>query len=68
MDNNERLKEIMYMHRIPQWKLAEALGISENTVYRYLRSQMKEDVYKTYLEAIEHIIEENESKRIHKTT
>lgn len=68
MDNNERLKEIMYTHRIPQWKLADRLSVSENTVQRKLRTPMDDEVYKVYLKAAEDIIQENEQKRIHKTT
>ena len=68
MTNNERLKEMMYRNRIPQWKLAEKLGVAELTTHRKLRVPMKEEVYETYLKAIEDIIKENEHERVHKTT
>ena len=58
MTNNERLKEMMYQHRIAQWKLAEKLGVAELTVHRKLRVPMTDDLYETYLKAIEEIIEE----------
>ena len=57
MSNNEELKDIMYRHRIAQWMLAEKLGVSENTVNRKLRSPMPDELYKTYLKAINEIIE-----------
>ena len=66
MENNERLKEIMYQHRIAQWKLAEYLGVSENTVQRKLRSKMNDGEYKAYLMAAENIIEENEQQQLAK--
>lgn len=59
MDNNERLKEVMYQHHIPQWKLANKLGVSELTVHRKLRVPMKEELYADYLSAINEIIKEN---------
>lgn len=58
MENNERLKEAMYIHRIAQWMLADELGVSEITVYRNLRKPMSEEMYKLYLEAIEKLIRE----------
>lgn len=63
MTNNERLKDIMYQHRIAQWKLADKLGVSDITVFRKLCRPMKEDVYETYLKALEDIIEDNEKER-----
>lgn len=68
MNNNERLKEIMYIHRIPQWKLAMEIGVSENTVQRKLRSEMDDDTYKTYLNAAEDIINGNGKERMDKNT
>lgn len=68
MSNNERLKEIMYQRRVPQWKLADKLGVGEMTVYRKLRSPMKDDLYETYLKAVEDIIKENESERMDKNS
>ena len=68
MTNNIKLKDMMYRHRIAQWMLAEKLGVSENTVNRKLRSELSLDLYKSYLNAINEIINENESERLHKTT
>ena len=68
MDNNERLKEIMYQHRIPQWKLAKQIGVSENTVQRKLRSEMDDETYKTYLKAAEDIINGNGKERMDKNS
>ena len=49
MENNERLKELMYQHRIPQWKLADVLNVSDITVYRKLCRPMTDELYDTYL-------------------
>lgn len=68
MDNNERLKEIMYQHRIPQWKLAKQIGVSENTVQRKLRSEMDDETYRAYLKAAEDIINGNEQERMDKSS
>jgi len=58
MTNNERLKEIMYQHRIAQWMLADKLEVAELTVHRKLRRPMPDDLYETYLKAINEIIGE----------
>ena len=57
MTNNERLKEIMYQHRIAQWMVADKLGVSDITVYRKLCRPMPDELYKAYLKAIEELIE-----------
>lgn len=41
--NNLKLRTVMYIYDIPQWKLAEILGVSENTVWRKLREEMSEE-------------------------
>lgn len=58
MNNNERLKEMMFRHKIPQRMIADKLGVSDMTVYRKLSRPMKDDVYETYLKAINEIIGE----------
>ena len=58
MTNNERLKEMMFHNKIPQRMVADKLGVSDMTVYRKLSRPMPEELYKTYLKAIEEIIEE----------
>ena len=58
MNNNERLKEMMFRHKIPQRMVADKLGVSDMTVYRKLCRPMPDELYETYLKAIEKIIEE----------
>ena len=41
--NNERIKLELFKRKIPQWKLAKALGISENTLCRRLRYELTKD-------------------------
>lgn len=58
MNNNERLKEMMFRHKIPQRMVADKLGVSDMTVYRKLSRPLPDELYKTYLKAIEEIIAE----------
>ena len=37
MENNERLRQIMRIYAIKQWQCAEAAGLAETTVCRWLR-------------------------------
>lgn len=37
---NTEIKEEMKIKKIQQWKLGELLGVSENTVYRWLRTEL----------------------------
>ena len=66
MGNNEYLKDIMYRHRIAQWALAKELGVSENTVQRKLRTELEEDLYEVYLNAVKAILKEHGIEWVHK--
>lgn len=37
---NIEIREAMKRKRIPQWKLGEMLGVSENTINRRLRKEL----------------------------
>lgn len=39
---NEKIRKLMYMNHIPQWKLADLMGVCENTVQRMLRRELPE--------------------------
>lgn len=60
MKNQEIRMELKERH-IPQWKLGELLGVSENTIYRKLRNELS-------IEDKQHILDvirtgENHDKR-----
>lgn len=50
----EDLKLIIRMKKIPMWKIAEAIGIAESTLYVWMR-KYNADHYKRIAEAIEKI-------------
>lgn len=50
----EDLRLLIRMKRIPIWKIAVAVGVSEMTVYRWLRTYDAEH-YRKIIEAIEKI-------------
>ncbi|MCL0312915.1 helix-turn-helix domain-containing protein [Apilactobacillus sp. TMW 2.2459] len=37
---NQDLRDKMLINRLPQWKVAEQIGVSEPTIYRWLRTDM----------------------------
>ncbi len=47
------IKSTLKQSLIPQWKLAKKLGVSENTVNRWLRDDLTEEKEKMILVAIE---------------
>ncbi len=61
----EDLRLYMRMKRIPTWKVAEVIGVSEMTIYRWLRT-FNADHYKKISDAIKKI--EGEAKgELHET-
>lgn len=50
---NEKLRKIMQENSIPQWKLGQYLGKSENTVQRMLRSELPDDEKERIIQIIE---------------
>ena len=50
----EDLRSYMKMKRIPTWKVAEVIGVSEMTIYRWLRTY-NADHYKKIWDAIQKI-------------
>lgn len=41
--DNEKIKVMLKNNGIPYWKLADELGVSENTVMRMMRKPLSED-------------------------
>lgn len=55
MQNNETLKELMKSMGVPQWKVAQVMGVHENTLGRLLRrpvNQQMETIIRGAIEAI----------------
>lgn len=50
----EDLRMIIRMKRIPMWKIAEVIGVSEPTLYRWMR-KYNADHYKKISDAIKMI-------------
>lgn len=49
---NERIKLALFKSKIPQWRLAEAMGISEFTLSRKLRHDLPEAEQKRLINII----------------
>lgn len=43
MERSEQLKKRLQAEKVPQWRLAKAVGVSENTLYRQLRQEITEE-------------------------
>lgn len=54
--NNEVIKDLMKKNKVPQWKLAKALNVCENTVGRALRSPLEEELFNLYMEKLRTLI------------
>lgn len=55
---NMKLRERAKIKRVALWEIAEALGISEPTFSRWMRSPLSQEVEKKAFEAIERIVTE----------
>ena len=49
---NKEIREAMKRKDIPQWKLGEMLGVSENTINRRLRKELPPDEKQKILDII----------------
>lgn len=52
---NKEVRDSLAAHNIPQWQLADALGIHEETLCRRLRRELPDDEKAKLLEVIEKI-------------
>ncbi|SDF66095.1 hypothetical protein [Sporomusa acidovorans] len=55
MTNNQKIKTALKKARIPQWRLADYLGIREDSLSRMFRYEIKPDKAGEMLLAIEKI-------------
>lgn len=56
MKRNETIKRKLRAEGIPQWRLAEAVNVSEQTMYRQLRSEITEDRFNELSSAINELM------------
>ena len=59
---NSDIKQTMKTNFVPQWKVADRLGISEMTLIRWLRKELPEGKRLQIMQAIEQLKKEQESK------
>lgn len=55
MEANRKVRESLRVHRLPVWKLADALGCHENTVLRRLRHELPQADQEALIAVIERI-------------
>ena len=59
------IKKYAYMKRIPYWKIAEQLGVSEMWVYRHLRqSEIEEADAENIIAAIDSAVHERDKEAL----
>lgn len=58
MKENSKVRNAARIANVPQWKIAEYLGISEPTITRWLRTPLSAEKEKAVMEAIEAIAKE----------
>lgn len=49
---NQEIRMELKARNIPQWRLGELLGVSENTIYRKLRNELSVEEKQHILEVI----------------
>lgn len=49
---NQEIKKAMKEHKAKQWQVAEAIGVSEYTLCRWMRHELPEEKKQMVLEAI----------------
>lgn len=61
MTFNKEIKRMLRINGISQWKLGEALGLSEASIYRMLRKDISEEKYNMLKDKIEKMVSEEVS-------
>lgn len=52
---SSEIKEMLKNEKIPYWKIADALGVHENTIVRMLRHELSEENKERFEKAIAEI-------------
>lgn len=60
---NKIVRDELKTRGVRHWELAHELGISEQTLVRWLRFELSEDKQLDMLEKIEHIVKRRETER-----
>ena len=60
---NKIIRDELKQRGVRHWQLAHALGVSEQTLVRWLRFELSEDKQLNMLEKIEHIVKRKETER-----
>lgn len=55
---NENIRKAARVANIPLWRIADAMGVGENTVYRWLRRPLDEEKEQRFMDAIEQLSKE----------
>lgn len=62
MKNNKDIRESMLQANLYYWQIAEKIGVHENTLYRWMRKELKEKEKKKILQAIEDLKNERKNQ------
>lgn len=52
---NEKERELLRAEKIPLWQIGQRLNVSEQTIIRWLRTELPEDKRRKILSAVEEI-------------
>ena len=61
---NERIRREMKAHGVRQWQIAEALGISESLLSKWMRHELDSDTAQNVLAAISRVVKQNAERKI----
>lgn len=59
---NEAVKDALKRHGVPQWELGMELNISENTMYRKLRTDLPKQEQEQLIRKVEEIASQKEKE------
>lgn len=60
MDNNKDIRKMARRAGIPMWKIAVEMGVSENSLFRWLRRELPEERRAKIIEIIKKYEQEDE--------
>lgn len=59
---NEAVKDALKRHGVPQWELGRELNVSENTMYRKLRTDLPKQEQEQLIRKVEEIASQKEKE------
>ena len=57
---NKQLRTYMKQHSVPYWKLGVAFGVTEQTIIRWLRTELSQSQTEVFMSKVNQIIKEQE--------